>query len=510
MIFDDMENNLQSNEEADTFLLSLGNNSIENSQVSPDRNMEITMQDITETGKSKETTRRISPLRRSSDQTFLKSRYVSSNNDLSLTLKPITETHINAMQSLNVCLLETVTEENEDGTVNIRDQKNQQQQFNTIPMIQSSSTCSNLPLQTFRSVPNFIAATNEDDIIIGSSVRQSIRDQVAREAFLKDRESHFRDYQRLLKMFVPELFHYENYKNGTHIASGAFGAVMAVTYQGQLYAVKVLEKSRNKYDNPHLVEVYTEVSILENCKNDRRVTQLFDYGSTKDSYYIVMEFYPSTLKSWRKKYTEKKEKPPENMLLRLFREFLKAVTVLTERRINHFDIKCDNVMLDKNGYPALADFGEAMCYKNESNWATLLNKGTEWIKSPEMLSIALNSSATNPNYDRRKQVGAGPESDIWSIGCLFFELMTGEFLFVDSDWSRFFLRITDPKKSLLTEESKTLLDHNEKYISFLEFVLQRSVRHRPNLKQVIVKFDEMFPHAMNGPLPFLEMPNFQS
>ncbi|OHT08162.1 hypothetical protein TRFO_23449 [Tritrichomonas foetus] len=371
----------------------------------------------------------------------------------------------------------------------------------------TTSLANNLQLMSFKSVPNFIASASED--IIESSLRHSSRDELLTK-YREDQKAQFQDYQRLLRMTVPNLFHPEGYSNGQHIASGAFGAVMAVTLNDVLYAVKVLEKSRNELDNPHLIEVYTEVSILEVCKGDRRVTQLIDYGCTADSYYIVQEFYPSTMKGWRKKYIARNEKPPEAMLIRIYREFLQACTVLTDHRINHFDIKCDNVMLDRDGYPALADFGEAMCYKNELNCFTLLNKGTEWIKSPEMLSIALNSSATNPNYDRRKRVGAGPASDIWSIGCLFFELMTGDFLFLDSDWSRFFLRITDPKKKLLNEENLAALDHNQKYISFLEFVLQRSVRHRPDLQQVIVKFDEMFPDAMNGPLPKLEMPVFQN
>lgn len=379
---------------------------------------------------------------------------------------------------------------------------------NKITSVDSSASFQVKLFQPFKSVPNFIAS-NED--YLENSIQQTSRNQDDDlKMFKEEQRAQFQDYQRLLKMLVPALFHPEGYSNGTHIASGAFGAVMAVTYEGTLYAVKVLEKSRNEFDNPHLVEVFTEVSILEVCKGDRRVTQLFDYGCTADSYYIVMEFYPSTMKGWRKKYIKMNEKPPEAMLLRLYREFLKNCTVLTTHRINHFDIKCDNVMLDKDGYPALADFGESMSYKNELNNITLLNKGTEWIKSPEMLSIALNSYATNPNYDRRKRVGAGPASDIWSIGCLFFELMTGEFLFLDSDWSRFFLRITNPTKDLLTEENLALLNHNKKYSTFLEFVLQRSVLHRPDLQQVIVKFDEMFPDALNGPLPQLEIPKFNT
>ena len=156
----------------------------------------------------------------------------------------------------------------------------------------------------------------------------------------------------------------------------------------------------------------------------------------------------------------------------------------------------------------MADFGEAMCYTNDSNCYTMLNKGTEWIKSPEMLSIAINSTVTNSNFDRLKKVGAGPASDIWSIGCLFFELLTGEFLFVDSDWSRFFLRVTDPKEEILTPQKLKMLPNEPRYVQFISFILQRSVRTRPDLNQVLKKFDEMFPDASDAPLPTLIMPKF--
>jgi serine/threonine protein kinase len=314
-----------------------------------------------------------------------------------------------------------------------------------------------------------------------------------------------KDFHRLLRLFVPALFSSEKYSGGQHVASGAFGAVLAVPGDTEILAVKTLEKSLLASDNPHLVSVYTEVSILEQCVGDRRVTQLLDYGCTNDSYYIVMEFYPATLKSWRKKLPS----VDQHALLRLYREFLQSCTVLIEKKVNHFDIKCDNVMLDVDGYPALADFGESMSYDDEFNCYTPLNKGTEWIKSPEMLSIALNSSTSNATYDRRQRVGAGPESDVWSIGCLFFELLTGSFLFLDPDWSHFFLRITNHNTPLLTPEDKATIG-NDKLCQFLEFVLQRSVRHRPNLREVIVRFDEMFPLATNGDLPHLTIPTFGS
>ena len=350
-----------------------------------------------------------------------------------------------------------------------------------------------------QTMPTFIANTvDEDDIILNTSRKNFFEKTEHRSVTVHDQIEQFHDYKRFLRLLSPELFNPEQYQNGQHIASGAFGAVMQVTINDTKFAVKVLQKSRNEFDNPKLVEVYSEISILDLCRGDRRVTQLVNYGCTADSYYIVMEYYPMTLKSWRKAVADD---PPLPTILRVYREFLRSAKVLLDYRINHFDIKCDNVMMDFDGYPALADFGESMCYQNEQNSYTQLNKGTEWIKSPEMLSIAINSTTTNPNFDRRRQFGAGPASDIWSIGCLFYELVTGEFLFVDTDWSRFFMRVTDPKEALISPKCMKLLPKDVRFSGFLEFVLQRAVPRRPNLAQVIKKFDDYFPDAMDSPLP---------
>ncbi|OHT14031.1 CAMK family protein kinase [Tritrichomonas foetus] len=363
----------------------------------------------------------------------------------------------------------------------------------------------NLVLAQFKSVPNFIAAPSkiqDDEDEEDEQNSNSLKKKIDMPQYM--------DYIRLLRLTVPSKFNPSTYSNGQHIASGAFGAVMGVNVEGKDLAVKILEKSRTEFDNPRLIEVFTEVTILEMCKGDRRVTQLHDYGCTADSYYIVMEFYPTTLKSWRKSFLgnpgeeDSKPKPaPIETCLRIFKEFLNCATILTDHKINHFDIKCDNVMLDCDGMPALGDFGESMLYNSEKNCYTLLNRGTEWIKSPEMLSIALDSSASNPKYDRLKKIGAGPASDVWSIGCLFFELITGEYLFIDSDWSRFFMRITNNDEPILTEEKIKMLPDDPRYKNFIEFVLQRNVRRRPNIRQLIVKFDEMFPDASKAPLPVI-------
>ena len=67
------------------------------------------------------------------------------------------------------------------------------------------------------------------------------------------------------------------------------------------------------------------------------------------------------------------------------------------------------------------------------------NRGTECMRSPEMLL-----ATSNPTAEQQ----AGLEhaaSDVWALGCLLYELVTGAVLFPNElDWAKFFITVTDP------------------------------------------------------------------
>jgi len=103
----------------------------------------------------------------------------------------------------------------------------------------------------------------------------------------------------------------------------------------------------------------------------------------------------------------KKFKVSENMAAYYTHQVLQGLCFLHEQGVIHRDIKGDNVLLTKTSAVKLADFGVSQNL-NQVQLDEVVGS-TYWM-APEIITLS----------------GASYSSDIWSVGCMVIEMLTGK------------------------------------------------------------------------------------
>jgi len=105
---------------------------------------------------------------------------------------------------------------------------------------------------------------------------------------------------------------------------------------------------------------------------------------------------------------------PEKVVQFYAAEIVGALEHMHLKGIIHRDVKPDNVLLDKNFHAKLTDFGTSKCGFTGENQRARADSfcGTEEFVSPELLLLEDPYSAKS--------------SDIWALGCVLYQLMSGK------------------------------------------------------------------------------------
>nr|XP_022315570.1 cyclin-dependent kinase-like 2 isoform X5 [Crassostrea virginica] len=206
----------------------------------------------------------------------------------------------------------------------------------------------------------------------------------------------------------------EKYENLGLVGEGSYGMVLKCRHKetGQLVAIKKFLESED--DKMVKKIALREVRMLKQLRHDHLVN-LIEVFRRKKRLYLVFEFVDHTV-------LDELEKCPngldENTVRRILWQVLKGTEFCHLHNIIHRDIKPENILVSKSGIVKLCDFGFARTLAQPGETYTDY-VATRWYRAPELL-------VGDTKYGRAV--------DIWAIGCLVAEMLTGEPLFPgDSD-----------------------------------------------------------------------------
>jgi serine/threonine protein kinase/Tol biopolymer transport system component len=154
---------------------------------------------------------------------------------------------------------------------------------------------------------------------------------------------------------------------------------------------------------------------LASSLNHPHILTVYDTGEYHGRQYLVTEFVDGgTLKDWIKA-----EKRTVRQIVELLTGVADALAAAHEAKITHRDIKPANILIAKNGYAKLADFGLAKLLENADPGATRTIAEGHTRPGSVIGTIAYMSpeQASGHSLDGR--------SDIFSFGVVLYEMLTG-------------------------------------------------------------------------------------
>jgi serine/threonine protein kinase len=195
------------------------------------------------------------------------------------------------------------------------------------------------------------------------------------------------------------------------IGSGTHSRVFSAVQKGKTEKVALKVVSRT-----HEHAVMAEVNILSQIKHPNVLRVLHHWGD-KEHFYITTDLCASTVNhlihTWW--YSEDTAIPPASAVLHVIRDIACGLKEIHARGWVHRDIKPENVGITVEGRCRIFDFGLAVPIYHVSKGCA----GTLDFMAPEEI-LAVQ---TNNEYIVK------PQKDIWALGVVLYELVTGKVLF---------------------------------------------------------------------------------
>ncbi len=177
---------------------------------------------------------------------------------------------------------------------------------------------------------------------------------------------------------------------------------------GRMVAVKLLPE-KLAADREFVARFEKEATALASLSHPN-IVQIIDRGQAGAHYFFVMELISGT--TLRELMRGRSMEPREAVKVAV--QVARAIDAAHEQKIVHRDLKPENILVDPRGHVKIADFGLAGMQGSERNislTATAVAMGTVNYMAPEQ---------------RRDAKHVDHRADLYSLGVLLYEMLTGE------------------------------------------------------------------------------------
>jgi len=199
----------------------------------------------------------------------------------------------------------------------------------------------------------------------------------------------------------------DRYQISSRIGDGGLATVYRATdlRLERTVAVKILKPQWAA--DPEVLERFRREARTAAKLTHPNIVQVFDTGVEGDVHFLVMEYLPEPdLKQIIAEYAPL----PPRKVLQVAISCCQALAEIHRRGLVHGDVKPQNILFTSQGEPKLSDFGIATAVGLTGQGPTGMVMGTAHYISPEQ-------AQGRP---------IGPQSDLYSLGCVIYESLTGQ------------------------------------------------------------------------------------
>jgi serine/threonine protein kinase len=263
---------------------------------------------------------------------------------------------------------------------------------------------------------------------------------------------------------------------------GRGGSSKVYKVLGPDFKVYALKRVRPLHMNKKTLAIFqNEINLMKRLRGRPNIIELVDSEINVENkcIYMVMEMGDIDLSHLLKKRLEKKTPSPaanDNFLRMTWQQMLEAVHTIHQERIVHSDLKPANFLCVK-GILKLIDFGIAKKISDDTvNIHRESQVGTLNYMSPESIMDTESHSGATPFGKKSQHMKLGRSSDIWSLGCILYQMVYGKTPFAHLGMVQKLQAIINPNVKIHYPEY-----HNQAVIDTIKSCLQYDAKLRPTI-----------------------------